>query len=119
MTTILLAVALLFVVLQPVQTARPIVGAYACHGTQNGQRYEMPLAIAEFGHAYQLTWGDPATVMGLGLLQEGRLAVALVVPRTGAVGVASYVVTPGRLEGIWSRGDGSIDVETCQQGRPA
>src|SRR5574341_1712321 len=77
MTTLILTAALLFLWFQPVQAAGPTLGAYVCHGTQNGTAYEMPLTIAEFGHAYQLLWGDPPTVAGLGILHEGRLAVAL------------------------------------------
>lgn len=92
---------------------RTLVGYYRCEGQQGGQPYVVPLQVLAFGQTYRLEWGQPAHLFGLGVLSDGRLAVAIVAPSTGAIGVALYQVTAGRLSGIWSRGDSRVDVETC------
>lgn len=104
------------------QSAPSPVGHWTCHGTQTAQPYDITLDVKEFGHTYELQWTSPDSevpaLIGLGLLQDSILSVAIVSPR-GGVGVAQYRVGAGRLEGVWTRGDGGIDVENCQQGRPA
>mgnify|MGYP001612684300 FL=1 len=94
------------------QSVTPI-GSYRCTGTQQGQTYELPLVVSAFGDVFRFAWGDPPTILGLGLLHQGVIAVALVRPSTGAVGVALYRFQSGELWGVWSRGDGSIDTEIC------
>lgn len=96
-----------------------LVGAYTCSGSQGGAAYTIPLEIEALGQAYSFTWltdGKP-TLLGLGIVHEGWIAVAIVDPRSGAVGVVLYAVRPGRwLEGVWTRGDGTIDTENCSVG---
>ena len=125
MTTTLLTLAMLFFsVLSQAVGAQAVtsIGLYECEGTQNGVAYTLPLKVEPLGDTVKLTWGPPSTLVGLGLPHRGYLAVAIVSPSSGAVGVAIYAISAGRLTGAWARGDGTINVETCsiiQQGKPA
>ena len=105
-------------------TAKPAagvqIGTYECTGTRGVVQYAVPLIVEAHGKAYRLQWGTPPQIqiIGLGIAQHGVLAVALV-SSGGGVGVAHYLISPGWLEGVWTRGDGSLDTERCRLGRPA
>lgn len=97
------------------QPSNPI-GMYTCTGTQAGVPYHMSLVVTAFGQGYDFIWsvqeGSAPTVVGVAVPDGDHLAIALL-SRNGGVGAAHYVVSPGRLEGRWTRGDGSIDRESC------
>lgn len=96
----------------------PLVGLYICHGTQDGGKaYTVRLQVDPIGQTYQLVWrlkDDTALVVlvGLGIRDGERLAVALIGPNHG-VGVALYLISPSQLAGVWSRGDGAQETERC------
>ncbi len=102
-----------------VRAAAPVdlPGKYLCAGTQGPDKYTVTLTIEKFDETYQLIWlqQEHPVLGGLGLTRGDQLAVGLFGPN-GAVGVALYTVTPGRLEGEWSRGDGKVDIERCMKG---
>lgn len=98
------------------------VGNYVCTGVQHGKPYAIYLSVQELDQSYELRWradlaGHP-TLVGLGVRDGGYLGVAIV-SATGAVGAALYRIGPGRLDGVWTPGDGSLDPETCHNGKAA
>ena len=115
-----LSAALLWPVLSSSQAR--LQGTYTCKGLQGGESYTMYLVVQELGKTYEFRWSpserDPAVLAGLGVLHGDQLAVALASPN-GGIGAALYTVKPGRLEGIWTRGDGNLESETCTSGRTA
>lgn len=94
-----------------------LAGKYLCAGTQGSDKYTVTLQIEQYDETYQLTWlqQEHPVLGGLGLTRGDQLAVGLFGPN-GAVGIALYTMTPGRLEGEWSRGDGKVDIERCMKG---
>ena len=96
-----------------------IEGRYRCTGLQTSAPYTAFLIVEVRGLTYEFTWStteDGAiTQAGLGVPEQGDIAVAIVSP-TGGMGVAIYHVTSGRLDGVWTRGDGAIETERCHQG---
>lgn len=112
--------ALLLLTMQTAQASAEIdlSGKYLCQGTQGGDRYSMKLQIEAFDDTYVLQWlnaRDQPVLGGLGVRDANDLAVAMT-SQSGAIGVALYRVRPGVLDGHWSRGDGSLDAETCTKG---
>lgn len=105
------------------------MGSYTCHGAQGPQTYSMKLIVEELGEAtFEFTWravDQDALVLlaGIAVPAGDHVAVALVGPRRPdgerGIGVAHYVMSPGRLEGVWARGDGLVYKETCVSGRAA
>lgn len=112
--------ALLLLALVALAAPLAVVGSYQCAGTDKGKPYDMELDILPLGDTYEFAWRDGGQVVMVGLaVPDGdHLAVALVSPQ-GGIGVAHYAVRPGRLDGVWAKGDGSIQTERCQQGRNA
>ena len=100
-----------------------LVGAYTCQGQQDSGAYTLQLTVkAHRGTKnFVLSWAErpdsPTVMSGLAIRQFDQLAVALVTP-DGAIGVASYVVTPGHLNGVWAMGSGAVFPEHCQMGEP-
>ena len=112
------ALAVLFAVLSSGVEPTQIEGLYTCNGARDGKAYVLHLTVQAVGDTYGLTWfadqGDAA--VGLGVREGDGLAVAMIGP-SGEVGVAHYVIGPGRLTGVWSTGNGHIDREVCTQGK--
>jgi len=96
-----------------------IVGTYTCTGTRGPQAYTLRLVVHPFGETYQLVWtaDQGQAAIGLGVRDGDAVAVTLVSPG-GELGVAHYVISPGRLAGVWSTGDGRVHREVCTQGQP-
>jgi len=96
----------------------PIEGTYLCSGARDGKAYTLHLTVQALGDTYGLTWfadqGDAA--VGLGVREGDGLAVAILAPG-GEIGVAHYVISPGRLAGVWSTGQGRVDREVCTRGQ--
>lgn len=97
-------------------------GTYSCRGWQRGKDYAVTLTVKPFGETYEAAWffvGEAApAIVGLGLVDHNDLAITLV-SKSGALGVALYRITPGKLEGVWSAGDGTLEPEVCRSGREA
>ena len=114
----------LFVLLVPAQAGPRMLtpGTYSCAGKQEGHVYTLSLVIQERGNTYELAWsaahGHPKLMAGLGVPDGNHLAVAIVSPN-GGMGVAHYTITPGRLDGVWTNGNGAIETEVCTSGRVA
>lgn len=98
------------------------IGTYTCSGTQAGKPYTLRLEVTAFDKTYELAWqtadGSQAVLAGVAVKDGSVLAVALISP-AGGIGAALYHISPGRLDGIWTRGDGTIDPEVCASGKAA
>ena len=96
-------------------------GKYLCAGTQGVDRYTVKLEIEAYDQTYIVKWvderGNPV-LAGLGINERGNLAVSILAPN-GALGTAIYRLSPGELDGIWTRGDGKRDMELCRKGDKA
>jgi hypothetical protein len=117
----LLTLAILVLIgLTSVRAAAPpeLPGKYLCSGTQGPDRYSVKMEIEAYDQTYVVKWinsnGDPV-LAGLGISARGELAVAILSP-SGAIGTAMYRLSPGELDGIWTRGDGKTDTEMCRKG---
>jgi hypothetical protein len=106
-------------------TTPSLTGAYTCSGEQDGRPYTLALVVEPQGETYALAWAasphearHQPSIMGLGVLQGDRLAVAMVTSR-GGIGVAIYTVAAGRLDAHWSPGDGTVSTEACRASQPA
>lgn len=99
-------------------TPQPITGKYLCSGTQGADRYSIALRIEAYEDTYVVQWvnshNDPV-LAGLAIHDGHELAVAILAPN-GALGTAFYRLSPGVLEGKWTRGDGKVDTEICRKG---
>lgn len=95
-----------------------IEGAYTCAGARGTEAYTLQLTVEPFGDTYGLTWSadQGKAAVGLGVRDGDGLAVAILGPG-GEIGVAHYVISPGRLAGVWSTGQGRVDREVCTQGK--
>ena len=113
-----MTVMLLLLVAFLAAAGRPVspVGTYTCRGTQNGVPYGLWLVVTALGQGFDFVWSvheqSAPIVLGVAVPDGDHLAVALI-SRNGGVGAGHYVVSPGRLDGHWTRGDGSIDMESC------
>lgn len=119
----LLALVVAVVGLGAQAPASSLVGTYTCRGTQEGGPYTLHLTVKTHGpSSWLLLWSetkDSTPMMsGLAIRQHDQLAVALVSVE-GHLGVASYVITAGHLNGLWAMGGGSVWPEHCQMGEPA
>ena len=101
-------------------------GSYSCFGEQEGKPYRLELAVEQYGETYRLAWGlsvvalqSSPTVIGLGIRRGDELAVALIHVQAGGVAIATYRISPGQLNGVWSPGDGQVWKEVCSKGRNA
>jgi len=101
-----------------VVTPVDIVGTYLCHGARDGNAYTLHLTVQAVGDTYGLTWfaDQGQAAVGLGVREGDGLAVAILAPG-GEIGVAHYMISPGRLAGVWSTGQGHVDREVCTQGK--
>lgn len=116
--TILVLLGIRYVTAQP-----SLQGEWGCSGTATRGDYDSPLTIVQNGAAYELTWGP--TMRGVGILEDNRLAVGMVLLTPDlrsivGVGVASYRVTANQLDGRWVDRDGVKYTEVCTRGsKPA
>ena len=100
-----------------------ILGDYACSGTQFDEPYTMHLFVEPYGETFQFHWspekGAPANLIGLAVQQGDQLGVAIV-SQSGGIGSGIYRISPGRLDAVWTRGDGKADEEHCwREGKDA
>ncbi|MCC6215763.1 MAG: hypothetical protein IT376_12935 [Polyangiaceae bacterium] len=85
--------------------------------TPSGGTYAGKVSIRPTGKTYQLEWRlTNESYRGVGILRNGVLAVGW---GTGdGVGVVSYAIRPGELEGAWAQPGGSeVGVEVLQRQR--
>ena|SRR3990167_4200578 len=88
-------------------------GEYKCEGTTPMGKYQLFLDVQVRGNIYDLIWHDNMVqAQGFGVRNGDNLAV---IYRTilGEFGVSNYKLSPGRLDGMWSIGDGEIYPEVC------
>jgi len=84
---------------------------YKCVGVQDNKEYKTDLTIeVKDGNVY-LAW-DNGKMLGLGVRTGDTIAIALVVPANGGVGVLLYKMEDGELHGRWTF-SGGIFTETC------
>ena len=100
------------------QPAPDLAPRYECSGETPDGRYQTTLTIVVEAEYYVLDW-RAGRVVGLGIREADRLAVAFVERGSGTVGVAMYQILPGQLLGRWSIGDGAVYREDCLVGQPA
>lgn len=109
----------LLILLQTAQAkTADLPGKYLCSGTEGPDHYTVRLVIAAEHDTFILQWldaNDRPVLGGLGIQDRSDLAVALLSP-TGALGTALYRLSPGQLDGKWTRGDGKLDTELCRKG---
>lgn len=110
---------LLAILLLTLPAAQPsLAGPYLCTGTQGAERYTMKLRIEAHGDTYLLHWlnaRDQPVLGGIGVPHGAVLAVGII-SAAGGLSAAVYRLSPGRLDGVWTRGDGTIDREQCMKG---
>ena len=100
------------------QLVPALASRYECSGETPDGRYQTTLTIVVEAEYYVLDW-RAGRVVGLGIREADRLAVAFVERGSGTVGVAMYQILPGQLLGRWSIGDGALYREDCLVGQPA
>lgn len=99
-----------------------VAGTYRCEGATDAGPYEHTLVVTTVGDGQRLVWRqippDIEVSRGIGFVRDDALVTAFV-SASGIVGVASYAVTSGRLDGQWTAGDGVLYSELCVSGIPA
>ena len=107
----MLSILLVAILAQNPQSPK-VESKYECSGNDlDGSAYQLPLTIQTKGENLFFTWGQGETV-GMGFRVENRLVVAFV-NATGGVGVMTYTIQGGTLEGKWSIGNGTVQTENC------
>lgn len=91
---------------------------YSCDGEGAEGPYTVTLVLEKHGENILLEWNGGATV-GYGFIDSGGRLVAFYIIGGTKVGVVSYKLVGGRLEGEWSGGGGRIMPETCSTGKSA
>lgn len=93
-------------------------GTYTCTGVQGADQYETTLTIEKKGNTFFIQWinADGPQAQGIGMQNGDRLSVAFITTK-GVIGIASYHLAIGSLNGTWAVG-GEVYPETCMVGRP-
>lgn len=107
----------LLLVMQIVATKPvPIEGKYLCRGQTPQGPYDMALQITTEENNFFLVWtSNKVEAKGLGVRIDNAFS-AVFMTHQGNVGIITYRITRGMLEGYWAAGDGKLYKEVCSVG---